>query len=618
MNLFNNNQNLKFRSIYLWAVVILTSFLPNSPLLGSWESLTYFSTFAVKNASFDLFYPPRANIGGQGYWPLDLSRTFIEAFDLPFNIFWIRLPSIALGIISLYIFFKICNRFINEWLSFTNTCLLASNPTFHYFQHSMTINMASFCFLLLLIYRILILIKNHEYSRNYLFVGISFALCMSTYGPAKIFAFLLAIYYIASKSIYKSWTKKRLVYLSLPTIFLLLNQQYWKYENLKNLYLSKDAEIILNQSDNQYVSAVILNFKILIETLFLNGGDNHSNNQYSLLIADRYPIINSFWMTLLLLIGILMITLYHVKKMKQYSTLIELVIVTGILALLAVILSASYEPLPNSQSSQLSTVSNFRMFYLLIPVHLLLVALLAIRNKFQIRTFFTILIFMSIIINVMDSYKDTGIFHNWLNQKIADKNLNDEIAELIETIDIDLALESNSEHLIQHKKYYQWSEQIADKIQKSDLSVVNIAKTDISCFSDKPLIQSSYRNLNDLNFHSFFLAIYLSEAIGDNASVGLTTKYSMKSQYIDGKKGIFPSKIFKGENEYSYFPDEQKDSFIWKTFNANNLSNVVIVTSKQEFDYVISLLDEKNLGFIEVSDNLTCRDKGQKWYYKGS
>lgn len=75
------------RSVDLILLNFLIIILPFPKFLGDWESLTYYSTFASKFASFDLNFPPRANVGGQGYWVLDLSRNLIEIFNLPLNFF---------------------------------------------------------------------------------------------------------------------------------------------------------------------------------------------------------------------------------------------------------------------------------------------------------------------------------------------------------------------------------------------------------------------------------------------------------------------------------------------------------------------------------------------------
>ena len=139
MNLTRKVSRIKFRIIYLYALIFVTCFLPSPFILSDWESLTYFATFASEKASFDAIYPVRANVGGQGYWSLDLSRNIIEALDLSFSFTSIRLPSIFLGAIALYIFFKICNKYTNSWSSFVITFLLATNPTFHYFQNSLII-----------------------------------------------------------------------------------------------------------------------------------------------------------------------------------------------------------------------------------------------------------------------------------------------------------------------------------------------------------------------------------------------------------------------------------------------------------------------------------------------
>ena len=203
---------LKFTNVLLFLIILIAVLLPSVEILSDWESLTYFSTFANKDASLDLFYPPRANVGGQGYFFLDLSRNLIEVLNLPINFLTLRFPSILFGMIALCIFYKISIRFSNNWQSLIVTFLLGTNPTFQYFQNSLTINMASFTLVLLLIYAILLLSEEKSNS-NLVFTAIALSLVYTTYGPAKIFSTIMVIYVVFKDRIHKKVSLKNLLIL---------------------------------------------------------------------------------------------------------------------------------------------------------------------------------------------------------------------------------------------------------------------------------------------------------------------------------------------------------------------------------------------------------------------
>jgi hypothetical protein len=135
--------------------------------------------------------------------------------------------------------------------------------------------MASFTLVLLLIYAILLLTEEKS-NFNFVFTGITLSLVYTTYGPAKITATIMVIYVVLKERLYKNFPIKKLSILGVPSFILIVAQQYWNRPNLINLYLSKDAELLINQQNRQYFETLLLNMKILIETLFTNGGNLQS------------------------------------------------------------------------------------------------------------------------------------------------------------------------------------------------------------------------------------------------------------------------------------------------------------------------------------------------------
>lgn len=592
------------RRLDLIILNFLILLLPFPKLLGDWESLTYYSTFASKFASFDVNFPPRANVGGQGYWVLDLSRNLIEILNLPLNFFWLRFPSIILGIISITLCYLICRKFLNHSSSLVITSLIATNPTHYFFQHTLTINMASFAFLLLLIHQILILHENMNSSRQFFYVGFSLALVYTTYGPAKLFAtFFIAYLFMTMKSSL-AISKINYMYAILPSLILIIAQQYWKYENLKNLYFSKDAEIVINQRSAIF-ETLELNLKILLDTLFLDSANGNSFNIFSMMIGGRYPIINSVPMAIILLFSLFFLLLHYLKQNQDSKKLRKIIILTLILSTSIVIFSSSFKPSAN-ESTVASTVSNYRMVFLLIPYLFLNIFLVKRLSGLKFRVIVFGVMIITVSINITTILKDVSIFNNLTPTRIISSSTKSDLINLASQLGVNNLLIKNSQHLIQHSNYIISSKHISSKLSAMEHGARYVIYSNTSCFSDPPLRQENYGNLNDYNYHTFFQYLYLSEFLDRDKVVGIVAPYTVYLTYIDGKYGFFPPKLINTGQGLKYASVYTKEDWTLRVFPDDEIPNVLITTTWEEYQMAMNY---ENLYMIKVKlilDKVPC------------
>ena len=582
----------------------LITILPFPKFLGDWESLTYYSTFASKSASFDLSVPPRANVGGQGYWVLDLSRNLIEMLNLPLNFFWLRLPSILLGIISTTLCYLICRKFLNHSSSLVITSLIATNPTHYFFQHTLTINIASFAFLLLLIHQILILYENMNSSRQFFYVGLSLALVYTTYGPAKLFAtFFIAYLFVTMKS-FLVIPKVNYIYAILPSLILIIAQQYWKYENLKNLYFSKDAEILISQRSDT-IETLRLNLKILLDTVILKSVNGDSPNIFSMMVGGRYPLTNSIPMAILLGLSLILLTLHCLKQNQDGKKLRKLLLLTLLLSTSIVISSSSFRPSAN-ENILASTVSNFRMIFLLIPYLFLNIFLVKRLSGSQFRLIIFGVMIIALLINTRTILKDVGTFNNLTPNAINISSTQSDLINLASQLGIDNLLTENTQHFIQHSNYIISSKHISQKLSAIEPEVRYVVYINTSCFSDPPLRQKNYGNLNDYNFHSFFQYLYLSDSLDREKVLGIVVPYTDYPTYIDGKYGFFPPKLISMGQGLKYVNGHTKKDWALRVFPDDETPNIIITTTWEEFQ---TAMNYENLHMLKVKlilDKVPC------------
>jgi len=582
----------------------LITILPFPKFLGDWESLTYYSTFASKSASFDLSFPPRANVGGQGYWVLDLSRNLIEMLNLPLNFFWLRFPSVLLGIISTTLCYLICRKFLNHSSSLVITSLIATNPTHYFFQHTLTINMASFTFLLLLIYQILVLYEKINSNRQFFYVGLSLALVYTTYGPAKLFAtFFIAYLFVTMKSVIVI-PKVKYIYAIMPSLTVIIAQQYWKYENLKNLYFSKDAEILINQSSD-IIETLRLNIDILLDTMFVKSIHGDSPNIFTMMVGGRYPLTNSIPMAILIGLSLILLILHCLKQKQDGKKLRKLVILTLLLSTSIVISSSSYRPSAN-ENILASTVSNFRMVFLLIPYLFLTIFLVKGLRGSHFRLIIFGVMIIALLINTRTILKDVSNFNNLAPNAVNISSSQSDLINIASQLGVDNSMTENTQHFIQHFNYIVSSKSIAQKFLALEQGVRYVVYSNTSCFSDSPLKQKNYGNLNDYNFHSFFQYLYLTESLDREKILGIVVPYTDHPTYIDGKYGLFPPKLISMGRGLKYVNDHTKKDWALKVFPDDRTPNVLITTTWEEFQIAMNYKDLDMIKVNLILDKVPC------------
>ena len=102
------------KNISIYFFIIFVSglfFLPGPKIFGDWESLYFFHNFGSLNYFLDFKISPRASLGTPGYSLLEISRLFVEKFNLDLNFENIRIPSKIYGVVSIFLFFFISKRF---------------------------------------------------------------------------------------------------------------------------------------------------------------------------------------------------------------------------------------------------------------------------------------------------------------------------------------------------------------------------------------------------------------------------------------------------------------------------------------------------------------------------
>ena len=122
---------LIFLCLFLLSICISNFF--GIPVLGNWEMFTFYHNFAAIEAPLSFRIGERANIGGQGYPLLDISRLVSDIFGWSVNTF--RSPAIVAGWLSLCLFFIISKRISGVVLAFIAALFLGVNETFSFHRN---------------------------------------------------------------------------------------------------------------------------------------------------------------------------------------------------------------------------------------------------------------------------------------------------------------------------------------------------------------------------------------------------------------------------------------------------------------------------------------------------
>jgi hypothetical protein len=208
---------------------------------------------------------------------------------------------------------------------------------------------------------------------------------------------------------------------------------------------------------------------------------------------------------------------------------------------------------------------------------------------------------ITLSINATTILKDVRTFNKLTPNGIISSSTKSYLINSASKLGIDNSLTENTQHLIQHSNYRISSKEISLKLSAMAHGVRYVVYSNTSCFSDPPLRQKNYGNLNDYNYHTFFQYLYLSEFLGRDKIVGIVAPYTAHSTYIDGKYGFFPPKLVNTEQGLKYANVYTKKDWMFRVFPDDEIPNVLITTTWEEYQMAMNY---ENLYMIKVKSIL--------------
>lgn len=517
---------------FLLIPILLVCLLPGPALLGNWESLTFYHTFGAFDAPLTFLISPRANVGGQGYALLEMTKAIILGLGLPLNLATFRIPSVIFGTVSLLLFFTICKRHFGPWPSVGATALLAGNPVFFQFEHMMTVVVVSGAALLFVIERLQVLEIRYWDPKAWLGFSLSLVFVSLHYGPARIFAVILIGVWFANvywqlKDIPSSETMQHGIWIlggySAATFLLLLTlldpRNLISILRFSTFLLPKDAETVAIATNltegKEFAKTIETNLGILVDSVLSHVGSY--NAQYSSYIfADfRYPLLNELTLAFVIAGFIVSVILMRRRTVMFAAPWRNALIILIVLSLPLLFSEVVFKP-----NSLIATLSVYRMYFCLFPLHLLVAAFLGWLAASEVNkvgkygvAVLVIVIFANLVIDLIDEharFKNQVFAPTWqMHGPIAHELWSDHMGNM-EKRGSTLLLS----HFQQHAQYANVAKQIAAKLRAQGEGAAGRPRlifVDVNTFSEALTMPMSLPYIANRNFHSIFLALYAGE-----------------------------------------------------------------------------------------------------------
>ena len=620
MSKISLNLNFDAGAVVPWGILVLIltfSFFPGPVLLGNWESLTFYHTFGAVSAPLSFLISPRGNVGGQGYAFLEFARPLIDILHLPINFATFRLISVCSGMISLYLFFVIAKRYFGVWPALASTAILSVNQMFFQYEHTMTVVIISFAALLFVIERLQAL--EIKYWENWCWVGLAFAMSINVlhYGPARVFSvmlfgfFILKSYFILKKIpnsenirsvFFRSTTNALLIMVSLLIVIdkgnvLSIIRPY-------SVFVPEDAEAMkyfLEGGQGGFLEMVRINSQILIDTIFWIGSYHAKFSTF--LIGDyRYPLVEVIVLPFVIL-GFIVAILKIRSDRIIFSTPSANILVMLMVFMLPLITSAVVFKV----DGPLATLSSHRIFFCLIPVHLLIAMSLnwifsRIRsNIFRILVISYIgllILFMGVNIIKEHSRFERQVFSiDWESHGAGVQKLWGEMEEW----GLDRQGYVFISHFQQHAQYANLARQISKKIgnQTNLNEYKNIIYVDLNKFTESLTMPSSLPYLSYRNYHSVFLSMYLGqEGLNINPVIMLQSDRTpvLGGLNFFGRPREYSALMsLNSKNVLSYSLKEQLIPHLLRISGSSNFD--ILVTTPEEFNGAKNLFFNNGIKF---------------------
>jgi len=603
-------------------LILGVGLIPGPEILGVWESYHFFHTFGALQAPLEFFISPRAG-GDPGIAMIEISRNIINFFGLRLALETFRIPAILYGGISLILFFIIARRYFGKWAALAATSMLAVNPMFHQFQHTMTIVMPSGMAFLFFIERLQSL--EYRYSSFIAWSGlvVATALVALHYVPGRIFGFiLLGLWFTKAYIIMVRKTGGSLVldatlkkaFFALLMFLVLMTLLDWRnlpalvrFYTFLLLYAGEVA-IFSPQYDPytpSFLTMVFFNWKILFESLFTNGGDYHSAFATYQIADYRFPLLHPA-----LLPFVLSGLIICFARLKQRTLLLAVpwlsVCTLFFICTLPVFFSLvfyNYPSLPNGSG----TLSNHRLFYMLFPLYLFVAVFVHWVLADNKRRRFTaaplaVVVVLIFVWSVYGLAKENSRFEAQiatinpsLSGPLAHRQWHDGTANLDRSHEL-------ASHLQQHAQYFHAAKEIMQLVRKNNaIDQSSLIQVNINRFTESPITPTTLAYIKELNFHAPFLALYLADEGLDLAWVQMLNKNRTTKKLGFSRPREFSAPMVLDEDAGLGYQNPQELVGMVQYFGLSAKPAAILATTPEETEVARRWFDAHDLSYRTIS-----------------
>lgn len=621
----------------LLALVVAASVaLPGAALLSEWESFTVYSTFGARDSALSLAVAPRANIGGQGYALLEASRSLLEATGMPVTLETIRIPSMICGAVALVFFFIVGRRWFGPWPALGATALLAVNPMFSQYQHELIVVMPSIMAFLILLERLQALDDHVERWRNWLTLGLAYALVLLLYGPGRVIATTLLVLWLvkAGVRVFRGVESPRPLGLLARTasavavaivalVVVAPSNVRFLNPDLRILFPRNSENFLVSDSPFSPLTVVLTNARILAESLITGGGAYHANFIEGTMIQGRYALIPLVIVPIYLaglVVSALRLRVERPIADSPYLAVLVLAALTSIPILTSSLVQVGDGQVFSGYVAEgdlaVSTLTDYRIAYFLVPAYLAVAVTLSLCARAG-RTVLAAVVVGVILLSVLGA---VGIVRSredfQARMRAADASLSgpDSLDQWLAGYPLTDRASYMASHFQQHLQYRRWAELIGERLRSSDGEPgVIVVQTSLRCFSEAPLEPMSLSEINARNYVAVFLAAYLSGKVpGRNPAFVLVPETGSAAAALGEKTAVYSALLQRGAGGNPAAIDYvDYDPGGIRTMSLNGRApGVIITTTPVERAWVTDSLTTQGTSFRLVDATDVCWGDG--------
>jgi hypothetical protein len=350
----------------------LLAYVTQYPLvLGRWEDQATFPMMFSRSGpgvSFEL--DQSGEISGNHYAPLTLGYYTAELFG--WSLVALRLPAVVAGLATIAIFWVACARWHGFWPALLAGLALAFNPIFFMFSHQLIVPIISVMFVLLVIERYQLVEQSRHLFWTVPTLALTFALLLQLYAVGRLYGCAIVAFWMVwlVASSLRAWRNQRPLnrgaLLAWPT-FVVLVVLFSVMIDRRNLH-AMTFQLVF-PPDGEYVRALdqlgVLGENLPLELNAIVPFFTLAPGRFGLFSSDLVVDIRAYVLPAALVPLVIVGGVVAVAQVRRCSS------ARLTLFLLAVMFAA---PLFSANVGGHLSISSFRMFYLVIPLYLLVAA----------------------------------------------------------------------------------------------------------------------------------------------------------------------------------------------------------------------------------------------------